>query len=432
MESTSASPLAAGALSGTDHVRYTDGVLTLDGLALDGVVADVGTPAYVYALDVMAAAMERARAAFAPLGGLVSYSVKANSNQAVLARMVRLGAGFDVVSGGELSRVLAAGGDPARTTFAGVGKTDEELALAVRHGVLVNIESADEAEALDRVAAALGRRVRCGIRINPGVTVDTLAPMQTGSAKAKFGVPAAEARALVDARLAGRYAQLDLLGVHMHVGSQVPEPSGMVRGSEVLLDVLEYAQQRGLEEFRRFDIGGGFPIAYGGPAVPSVEDFAAALTPLLGGRSDLDVYLEPGRSVAGPAGVLVARVLYRKHRPGQRMLVLDTGMHHLVRPALYRTDVHRILPLRDAPSAGPTVVVGPVCESTDTFAERAELPDLAPGDLVAFLDAGAYGMVMSSNYNTNRRPPELVVEGGTARVSRPREQWSALFADEAE
>ncbi|MFC1412381.1 diaminopimelate decarboxylase [Streptacidiphilus sp. N1-12] len=426
MEGTSTFPLP----STTDHVRYTDGVLTLDGLALDGLVADVGTPAYVYSLDVMAAAMERARAAFAPLGGQVSYSVKVNSNQAVLARMVRLGAGFDVVSGGELSRVLAVGGDPARTTFAGVGKTDEELALAVRHDVLVNIESADECEALNRVAAALGRRVRCGIRVNPGVTVDTLAPMQTGSAKAKFGLPATEARALLDACLAGRYPQLSLLGVHMHVGSQVPEPSGMVRAAEVLLDLLEYAQQRGLDEFRRFDLGGGFPIDYGGPAVPTVEEFAAALTPLLGGRRDLDVYLEPGRSIAGPAGVLVAQVLYRKHRPGQRMLVLDTGMHHLIRPALYRTDVHRILPVLAGPSAGPTVVVGPVCESTDTFAESAELPDLAPGDLVAFMDAGAYGMVMASHYNTNRKPPEIVVENGAARVARPREQWSSLFASE--
>ena len=417
-------------LPSTDHVRYTDGVLSLDGLALDDIVAEVGSPAYVYSLDVMAAAMERARAAFAPLGGEVSYSVKANSNLAVLARMVRMGTGFDVVSGGELSRVLAVGGDPARTTFAGVGKIDEELALAVRHGVLVNIESSDECEALNRVAAALGRTVRCGIRINPGVTVDTLAPMQTGSAKAKFGVPAAEARALVDAWLAGRFPQLTPVGVHMHVGSQVPEPSGMVRGCEVLLDVLEYAQHRGLEEFRRFDIGGGFPIDYGGPAVPTVEDFAAALTPLLGGRRELDVYLEPGRSIAGPAGVLVARVLYRKHRPGQRMLVLDTGMHHLIRPALYRTDVHRILPVVHGPSAGPTVVVGPVCESTDTFSEHADLPDLVPGDLVAFMDAGAYGMVMASHYNTNRNPPEVVVENGVARVSRPREEWSSLYANE--
>lgn len=411
-------------------VRYIDGVLCLDGLPLDRVVAGVGTPAYVYSLDAMVANLVRVREAFAPLGGRVSYSVKANSNQAILTRFAALGSGFDVVSGGELSRVLDAGGDPAQTTFAGVGKTDEELLLAVRHGVLVNVESADELDALQRIAQGAGRRVRVGLRINPAVTVATLAPMQTGSARAKFGVPADEARELVDGFAAGRYPDLDPLGVHMHVGSQVPEPAGMVRATEVLLDVLEYAQQVGLSGFRRLDIGGGFPIDHGGESVPGPEEFAAALAPLLSGREDLDLFLEPGRSVAGPAGVLVAKVLYRKHRPGRRMLVLDTGMHHFIRPALYRTSAHRIVPVREAPPAGPTEVVGPVCESTDTFAQDAQLPDLVPGDLVAFLDAGAYGMVMASNYNTNRRPPEIVVEGGSPRVVRPREDWRDLYASE--
>ncbi|MFF3878684.1 diaminopimelate decarboxylase [Streptomyces sp. NPDC001978] len=410
-------------------VRYIDGILCLDGLPLDQVVAGVGTPAYVYSLDAMAANLLRIREAFAPLGGSVSYSVKANSNQAVLARFAALGAGFDVVSGGELSRVLDVGGDPARTTFAGVGKTDEELLLAARHGVLVNVESADELAALQRTAADAGRRVRVGLRINPAVTVATLAPMQTGSARAKFGVPADEARELIDAFAADRYPDLEPVGVHMHVGSQVPEPGGMVQATEVLLDVLEYGRQAGLASFRRLDIGGGFPIDHGGEKVPGPEEFAAALAPLLRGR-DLELFLEPGRSVAGPAGVLVARVLYRKHRPGRRMLVLDTGMHHFIRPALYRTSVHRILPVREAPSAGPTEVVGPVCESTDTFSEDAQLPDLVPGDLVAFLDAGAYAMVMASNYNTNRRPPEIAVEHGSHRVVRPREEWHDLYASE--
>ncbi|MDX6350468.1 MAG: diaminopimelate decarboxylase [Streptomyces sp.] len=414
----------------TTPVRYIDGILCLDGLPLDQIVSGVGTPAYVYSLDVMAANLLRIQQAFAPIGGSVSYSVKANSNQAVLARLATLGAGFDVVSGGELSRVLDVGADPARISFAGVGKTDEELLLAVRHGVLLNVESADELDALQRTAAGVGRRVRVGLRINPAVTVATLAPMQTGSARAKFGVPTDEARELVDAFVAGRYPDLEPVGVHMHVGSQVPEPGGMVRATEVLLDVLEYGQQAGLAGFRRLDIGGGFPIDHGGESVPGPEEFAAALAPLLRGRDDLELFLEPGRSIAGPAGVLVARVLYRKHRPGRRMLVLDTGMHHFIRPALYRTSVHRILPVREAPSAGPTEVVGPVCESTDTFSEDAQLPDLVPGDLVAFLDAGAYGMVMASNYNTNRRPPEIAVEGGSHRVVRPREEWRDLYASE--
>ncbi|MBE1557787.1 diaminopimelate decarboxylase [Nonomuraea africana] len=355
----------------------------------------------------------------------VFYSVKANSNLSVLRHLKELGAGFDVVSGGELLRVLAAGADPSRVSFAGVAKTAEELLLAVKHDVIVHVESAEEVPRLQEAAASLGRRARFGIRINPGVKVDTLVHMQTGSDRAKFGVTSEVATSLLDRVVAGEFPDLVPLGVHMHVGSMVPEPADMVRAAAVLVDVLRHGRESGLTTMRRLDLGGGFPISYDGAALPSPADFAAALEPLLEGL-DADLVLEPGRYIAGPAGVLVTSVTLTKRPAGRRMVLVDTGMHHFVRPALYQA-AHRILPLEERPSAGPAEVVGPICESTDQLAPAADLPDLAPGDLLAVMDTGAYGMVMASNYNNQPRPPEIVVSGGQARVARRRETWQDLL-----
>jgi len=411
---------------GTGHpFRYAAGVLHVGGLPLDRVVAATGTPAYVYDLDAVAAAYRRIADAFAPLGGRVLYAVKANSSLAVLACLARLGAGFDVVGGGELVRVLEAGGDPGQVVFAGVGKTPAELALAVGHDVVVHVESADELDALHAVAVAAGRRARFAIRVNPDVEVDTHAHIQTGHGGAKFGVPAAAARELFGRTARGGYPALDAVGVHVHVGSQLPDPGGFVAAARAGLDVLEAARAAGLELYR-LDVGGGLPVDYTGAAAPGPEAFARELAPLLS-RSDVQLLVEPGRAVVAAAGALVTTVLYRKHRAAGRMLVVDTGMHHLLRPAL-REARHRCLPVRAAPPAGPTEVVGPVCESTDVLAHAVDLPDLGPGELLAILDAGAYGMTMASNYNGHPRPAEIVVEGGTARVARRRETWDELLA----
>jgi len=411
-----------------DPFAYLDGRLCVDGLPLDELVADAGTPAYVYALDAVAAAYRRVAAAFAPIGGRVLYAVKANSNLAVLATLARHGAGFDVVSGGELLRVLRAGGDPAATVFASVGKTEEELALAVGHGVTVHVESADELAALQAVAAGLGRPARFAIRVNPDVEVDTHASIQTGHDEAKFGVPVAVAHELLAAAAGGGLPGLHPVGVHVHVGSQLPDPGGMAAGASVGLEVLEAGRAAGLA-LDWLDVGGGLPVDYAGGSSPGPEPFAAALRPLVAGKG-VRLGIEPGRALVARAGALVARVLYRKHRAAGRMLVVDTGMHHLLRPALYQA-VHRVLPVAAASPAGPTEVVGPICESTDVLAAAADLPDLAPGDLVAIMDTGAYGMTMASNYNSQPRPAELVVEGGTARVARRRETWGELLAWEA-
>ncbi len=403
---------------------YVDGVLCVDGLRLDRVVEGVGTPAYVYSLDAVAAAYRRIAGAFALIGGRVLYAVKANSNLALLGRLAGLGAGFDVVSGGELIRVLRAGGDPGAVVFAGVGKTGAELALAVEHGALVHVESADELAALQAVADRLGRRARCALRVNPDIAVDTDVHIATGHDEAKFGVPAGVARDLLARLGRGEFPALDAVGVHVHVGSQLPDPSGMVAGATIALDVLEAGRAAGLD-LRWLDVGGGLPVDYAGGPSPGPEVFAAALGPLIAGRG-VTVGVEPGRALVAAAGALVARVLYRKPR-ARRMVVVDTGMHHLLRPALYQA-VHRIVPVRQAGPAGPTEVVGPICESSDVLALAADLPELSPGDLVAILDAGAYGMTMASNYNSQPRPAELVVEGGRARLARRRETWEELLA----
>ena len=403
-----------------DPYRYLDGRLCVGDLPLEEVVADTGTPAYVYDLDAVAAAYRRVAAAFEPLGARVLYAVKANANLAVLATLAGLGSGFDVVSGGELVRVLRAGGDPEACVFAGVGKTTEELALAVGHGVTVHVESADELDALAAVAARQERPATFAIRVNPDVEVDTHVNIQTGHDEAKFGVPVAVAHELLSRAARGELPLSHPVGVHVHVGSQLPDPEGVAAGARVGLEVLEAGRAAGLE-LDWLDVGGGLPVDYAGGSAPGPELFAAALAPLLAGRN-VRLAVEPGRALVARAGALVAGVLYRKHRSAGRMLVVDTGMHHLLRPALYQA-VHRVRPLRAAPLAGPTEVVGPICESTDVLATEADLPDLHPGELVAFMDAGAYGMTMASNYNGQPRPAEIVVAGGVARVARRRETW---------
>ena len=407
---------------------YADGVLAVGGLPLEQAVAATGTPAYVYSLDAVAAAFRRVAAAFAPLGCTVLYAVKANANLAVLRTLVRLGAGFDVVSGGELLRVLAAGGRGGRVVFAGVGKTDAELDLAVEHGVTVHVESADELDALQRAAAGLGRRARFAVRVNPDVAVDTHPYLNTGHDEAKFGMPAQLARELLLAAAKGEFPALAACGVHVHVGSQLPDPAGVVAAARVGLEVLQAGRDAGLE-LDWLDLGGGLRVDYGGgdpDPSQTPEAFADALAPLVAGRG-LRLAVEPGRYLVARAGALVTRVLYRKHRSAGRMLVVDTGMHHLLRPALYRA-VHRIVPLRAAAASFPTEVVGPICESTDVLAAAADLPDLAPGELLAILDAGAYGMTMASNYNGQPRPAEVVVQAGRAAVARRRETWDELLA----
>jgi diaminopimelate decarboxylase len=408
-------------------LTYIDGMLCIDGLPLDRIVAETGTPAYVYSADAVTSRYQETADAFAPLDAHLFYAIKANSNLGLLRLLARLGSGFEVVSGGELTRVLRAGGDATKVVFSGVGKTRAELGFAVEQGVLLLVESADELDALQAVAAGAGTRARFALRVNPDVTVDTHHHIRTGHDAAKFGVPVALARELLERAAAKGFPDLDPAGVHIHIGSQQPDPSGMVDAARIALGVLRAGRDAGLE-LDVLNVGGGFPVAYDGGEAPGPEVFATALEPVVAG-ADVRLGVEPGRSLVARAGVLIAQVLYRKHRDAGRMLVLDTGMHQLLRPALYEA-VHRFKPLAAGEPAGPTELVGPICESTDVLGVSEDLPDLQPGDLVAILDAGAYGMTMASNYNSHPRPPEIVVEHGVARVTRRRETWDDLLAAE--
>jgi diaminopimelate decarboxylase len=405
---------------------YVDGTLCVGGLPLDQIVAGIGTPAYVYSGDDITSRYARIADAFGRIGGRVHYAVKANHNLALLRLLARLGSGFDVVSGGELTRALRAGASPESIVFAGVGKTEDELALAVRTGATVHVESTDELAVLEGTARQLGKRGRFSVRINPDVEVDTHPGIATGHDDAKFGVPAELGGELLERAAKGQYPNLVAVGVHVHVGSQLPDPAGLVAGARVAIGVLERGRRAGLD-LDRLDVGGGLPVNYHGGTAPGPEVFAEALAPMVEGKG-LKLLIEPGRAIVARAGALVARVLYRKHRAAGRVLVLDTGMHHLLRPALYGAE-HRVAAVRQTDTqAGPTELVGPICESTDVLGLTKELPDLVPGDLVAILDTGAYGMTMASNYNSQPRPPEVLVEGGVARLTRRRETWEEQLA----
>jgi diaminopimelate decarboxylase len=407
-------------------LSWRDGVLHVGGLAVDDLAAAAGTPLYLYALDAVLAAYRRIEAAFRP--GQVLYSVKANANLALLRALADAGAGFDVVSGGELVRVLRAGGRPDRISFAGVGKTTEELVLAVRTDVTVHVESADELYALQAVAAGMDVRARFALRVNPDVEAGPHPYLRTGYDEAKFGLPAHTAIELFRRIAAGDCPNLDPVGVHVHVGSQLADPGELVAGVRVALSVLEEGRRAGLT-LDRIDIGGGLPVAYDGGPLPSPEAFAAAVTPLVA-SARARLVVEPGRALVARAGTLVAKVLVVKPRPAGRAVVVDTGMHHLLRPALYRAR-HRVVPVRLGQPAGLAWQVGPICESADVLASGVPLPDLAPGDLVTVLDAGAYGMVMASNYNGQPRPAEVVVTGDQAFVTRRRETWDDLLTWES-
>jgi diaminopimelate decarboxylase len=390
---------------------------------LADLAATFGTPLYVYSRQQLQANYRQVRDAFDPLGAQVRYSVKANSNGALLRLLREWAAGFDVVSGGELYRSLRAGADPRTIVFAGVGKTEAELRFAVEAGVgWINVEAREELAALEAIAAEMGARPQAALRLNPALDADTHRHIATGGHRSKFGVELDE----VDRLLAGaaRFAHLDLAGLHVHVGSQLASPDATVAAvSRALVLIDRY-------RLRMLDVGGGFPVDYrsgvGSPPDPSA--FAQALAPLLRDRR-LELLIEPGRSIVADAGLLLARVLNVKSRAGRQIVVVDAGMTELIRPALYEA-YHPIVPLAARGDSIPSDVVGPVCESADAFAYDRPLPPLQRGDLLAVTHAGAYGYVMASNYNSRLRPAEVIVDGASVSLIRKRETFEDLLATE--
>ncbi|MGZ5958013.1 MAG: diaminopimelate decarboxylase [Myxococcaceae bacterium] len=410
-----------------DHFRPLRGELHVEDVSLERLAARVGTPTYVYSEATLRRHFRVVDQAFAGAPHLVCYSVKANGNLALLRSLRRWGSGFDVVSGGELARVLEAGGEPGRTVFAGVGKTDPEMAFALRAGIgMFNVESAEELEALDRVGRRLRRRAPFAIRVNPGVDAGTHRHISTALPTSKFGVPFDEARGLY-AR-ARRMRGVRARGVDCHIGSQLTRLGPLAAALRQVAGLYRALRAEG-HRLEWLDVGGGLGIRYQEEEPPSPDRWAATVREATG-ETGATVLVEPGRVLVGNAGVLLTRVLYRKRAGGRTLVVVDAGMNDLLRPALYGAE-HAIVPVRPRRGRLQIVdVVGPVCESTDVLGRdrRMVLPE--PGALLAIRGAGAYGMSMASTYNGRPRPAEVLVSGGRARVVRRRERIEDLWRGE--
>lgn len=395
---------------------YQQDQLLMDGVALEDVAMAMGTPVYVYSLRRMMAQLARLQAAFAPLAPEYHYSLKANANGALLRALVEAGCGCDVVSAGEIFLAQRAGCKPERIVFAGVGKTAADIRYALEQRIgWFNVENGAELRRLNDLAGEMGQCARVALRINPALKAETHRHIATGHEGAKFGIPVAEARTLLHARRSYPYLEID--GLHVHIGSQLGRPDESAAAARL---ALALAHEFGLGHV---NLGGGFPVAYDGATAVPVEDFAAALIPVLANQR-VHVAFEPGRFLLAEAGVLLAEVQYLKR--GGRTVVLDTGMTDLLRPALYDAR-HPIWPLHATGGQARVVqVVGPICESADVVHPAALLPALAEGALVAIGVAGAYGMTMASNYNGRLRPAEALVEHDTWRVIRARETFADL------
>jgi len=411
-----------------NHFAYRGNALYAEGVPLARIAKEVGTPTYVYAAATLRRHFQAMDGAFAARPHHVCYSVKANSNLAVLALFAKLGSGFDIVSGGELYRVLRAGGDAGRVVFSGVGKTEEEIEYALSKRILMfNVESAEELEAISRVARRRKVKAPVALRVNPDVDPKTHPYIATGLRESKFGIPMAEARALYLA--SRRRKELELCGMDCHIGSQLTDLRPLSQALGKLASLFQELRGAGLP-LRWLDVGGGLGITYRREQPPDPSAYAAAVNRALQGIEDLSLIFEPGRVLVGNAGVLLTQVLYRKAAPGKRFMVVDAGMNDLLRPALYGAH-HEMVPVRKRRGGGAKVdVVGPVCESTDVLAKARVLPRLEPGELLAIRSAGAYGMSMASSYNSRPRPAEVLVDGAEYRVVRKRESYGDLVRGE--
>ena len=412
-----------------DHFLYHNGILHAEDVAIPEIAAAVGTPFYVYSAATLTRHYRLFTEALSPLPHLICFAIKSLSNVAVLKLLGDLGAGMDVVSGGEYLRAKAAGVPGDRIVFSGVGKTREEMKLALEGGIRqFNLESEPEMRALSEVATALGVVAPVTVRVNPDVDAKTHAKIATGKSENKFGIPIARAREVYAeiARLPG----LKAIGIDVHIGSQLTELAPFEAAFAKVRE-LTLALRADGHDIQRLDLGGGLGIPYtrSNEAPPLPTDYGAMVKRTLGDLG-CEIEIEPGRLISGNAGLLVSGVVYVKNGEGRDFLILDAAMNDLVRPSMYDAH-HDIIPVVEAPAGSPTLpfdVVGPVCETGDTFAKARELPLVAPGDLVAFRSAGAYGAVMASEYNTRPLIPEVLVQGDHFAVIRRRPTFDEILA----
>ena len=412
----------------TSTFARVDGRLVCEGVPLSTIAGAVGTPTYVYSANAVREQYARLSAALDGVPFRIHYSLKANSNLALLRLLRSLGAAADVVSGGELFRARRAGFEPQDIIFGGVGKTQREIADGIDAGVLLlNIESEDELRAVDRLGRERGVVVPVAIRVNPEITVETPhSYIRTGEKGHKFGVPYDEVRDV--ARSAASLPNVVLRGLDMHVGSQLSRLDAYRHGIEPVLELLAQLRVDGALDLRYLDIGGGLAVTYDAEEPTNLERFAQIVVPAVR-STGLQLIVEPGRFMVGNAGVLMSRVLYRKRSGGKELLVVDAGMTDLLRPSHYNA-YHRIEAVESVEGRSRLDVVGPVCESGDFLALDRELEDLRAGELIAIHSAGAYGYVMSSNYNTRGRPAEILVDGDRFALVTQRETYEHLVTPE--
>ena len=409
-----------------EHFPYKNGSLYAEGVSLTALADRHGTPAYVYSRSEIEANWRAYADAFSGRDALICYSVKANGNLAVLNLLAGLGSGFDIVSGGELERVLCAGGDPARVVFSGVGKRAGEIRRALEAGIkCFNVESEAELARLDEIAGEMSVTAPVSIRVNPDIDPDTHPYIATGLRESKFGIDYQQAPDIY--RLAGSLGNIEVTGIDCHIGSQITSTRPYADAVNKLLALKENLEKTGIA-VKHIDIGGGLGISYSGETAPDIAGFAEVVSDLV--PDDCGIILEPGRSIVGNAGLLLTRVEYLKTNNARRFAVVDASMNDLLRPSLYQAR-HDILPVTErGDEAGKDYdVVGPVCETGDFLGLQRRLA-LRPDDLLAVLSAGAYGFSMSSNYNSRPRAVELLVDGEDAHVIRERETVEQLMAGE--
>jgi diaminopimelate decarboxylase len=415
-----------------NHFEYRNGEMFAEGVPLQRIAKEVGTPAYVYSLATLKRHYQVFDRAFAKVPHIVCFSVKANSNLALLRTFAKEGSGFDIVSGGELFRALKAGGDPKKIVFSGVGKKQDEIEYALRSEILMfNVESEDELVALNDIARGLGKKAPISLRINPDVDPQTHPYISTGMKKAKFGV---EIKKSVEAyKKAASLPNVDVVGVDCHIGSQLtslsPFVDALARVREYLDRVLVGSLQKEGAQIRYLDLGGGLGINYHDETPPQPEEYARAIIDGLEGL-DITLILEPGRVIVGNAGILITEVQYVKENDAKRFVIVDGGMNDLIRPALYGS-YQAIQPvLKTEAETIIADIVGPICESGDFFAQDREIGRPQRGDLLAVMSAGAYGFTMASNYNSHPKAPEILVDGDKYYIVRKRESLEDLINGE--
>ncbi|MFP4473550.1 MAG: diaminopimelate decarboxylase [Candidatus Omnitrophota bacterium] len=414
-------------MSKEDVFQYKKDQLYCDGVRIERIVKQVGTPCYIYSYRCFTANLKRIQKAFRAVDPLVCFALKANDNTAVIKSLVGQGAGCDIVSGGELKKALKVKADPAKIVFASVGKTDDEIRAALRAGILFfNVESLAELERIDQIAGKMRRKAPVALRVNPDVAAATHERITTGTLKKKFGLDLATAHKIL--RNQQGYPHITFRGIHMHIGSQITETAPYVTSLQKMIRFLDQLTREDIY-LEYFDLGGGFGVPYEGK-VSQIGTFARDLVPLLQ-ETGMKIVMEPGRFILANAGIFVTRTLFEKDNGIKHFVIVDGGMNDFARPSLYDA-YHEIVPVRRQKGMRrrKVDVVGPICESGDFFAKDRLLPPVGRGDLLAIKGAGAYGYVMASNYNVRGRPAEVLVKGREFSVIRKRETFRELTRGE--